>query len=257
MSAASHQLAYLLCATPRSGTTLLCDLLEGTGQAGRPQSYYRRQDMDRRARDWDLRPADFPDQAAFDGAYLSAVLRTGAAGTGIFGLRLMWGTVGELLERLAPLYPGTTEAARLTLAFGPLVYIHVSRRDKVAQAISLLKAEQSGLWHVDADGADRQRLAPSGPAVYDEDRIAELVDELVCDDAGWIAFFAKHRIDPIQVVYEDLASNPRAAMRKLLAAMGRPLELADDLTVKTSRMADAASEDWGASFRRARGLKAF
>ncbi len=213
--------------------------------------------MERRASAWDLRLADFPDQAAFDRAYLSVVLHAGAAGTGIFGLRLMWGTVGELLERLAPLYPGLTEAAMLTQVFGPLVYIHVSRGDKVAQAISLLKAEQSGLWHVGADGADRQRVAPSGPAVYDEDRIADLVGELICDDAGWNAFFAKHRIDPIRIVYEDLASNPRAEMRKLLAAMGRPPELADDLIVKTSRMADATSEDWGASFRRARGLKAF
>lgn len=250
MSAVSHHLAYLICATPRSGTTLLCDLLEATGQAGRPQSYYRRQDMETRARDFDLRPADFPDPAAFDRAYLSAVLAAGAAGTGIFGLRLMWGTVGELLERLARLYPGATEAAMLTQAFGPLVHIHLSRGDKVAQAISLLKAEQSGLWHVGADGADRQRVGPGGPVAYDEGRIAGLVAELECDDAAWTAFFARHGIEPVRVAYEDLAASPGTEVRKILVALGRPPELADNLIARTSRMADAETERWARRFCR-------
>jgi LPS sulfotransferase NodH len=33
---ANLQLAYLVCATPRSGSTLLCEMLRETGQAGRP-----------------------------------------------------------------------------------------------------------------------------------------------------------------------------------------------------------------------------
>jgi len=33
--------AYLICGTPRTGSTLLCDLLRATGIAGRPESYFR------------------------------------------------------------------------------------------------------------------------------------------------------------------------------------------------------------------------
>ena len=33
--------AYIICATPRSGSTLLCDMLAGSGVAGNPNSYYR------------------------------------------------------------------------------------------------------------------------------------------------------------------------------------------------------------------------
>ena len=36
-------LSYALCATPRSGSTLLCDLLADTGVAGRPDSFFRPQ----------------------------------------------------------------------------------------------------------------------------------------------------------------------------------------------------------------------
>ena len=88
------------------------------------------------------------------------MLQEGAGDTGVFGLRVMWGTVGELCERLSPLRPDLSGGALLESLFGPLVYVHVSRTDKVAQTISLLKAEQSGLWHVAADGSERQRTAP-------------------------------------------------------------------------------------------------
>ncbi len=34
--------SYLICATPRSGSTLLCGLLESSGVAGHPASYFNR-----------------------------------------------------------------------------------------------------------------------------------------------------------------------------------------------------------------------
>ena len=34
------RLSYLVCATQRSGSTLLCELLKDTGVAGRPQEFF-------------------------------------------------------------------------------------------------------------------------------------------------------------------------------------------------------------------------
>jgi LPS sulfotransferase NodH len=250
----SHQLAYLLCATPRSGTTLLCDLLGATGQAGRPRSYYRRQDILRHAAGWGLRPEGFADAGAFDRAYLAAVLEQGASGTGVFGMRMMWGTLAEFYDRLGPLHVHAEGRALLEEIFGPLVYVHVSRRDKVAQAISLLKAEQTGLWHMGADGSDRERTAPSAPVGYDADRIAETLGELEHDDAAWEGFFAQHGITPVRVEYETLAKSPQAELRKLLVALGRSEAAADEVMVRTSRMADAESRAWAARFRQERSV---
>ena len=249
----THQLAYFLCATPRSGTTLLCDLLSAAEQAGRPQSYYRRQDIERRALAWGLRVSDFPNPMDFDRAYLRAVLRDGADETGIFGLRIMWGTVGEMAERFSGLHPKATIAALFEKVFGPLVYVHVSRRDKVAQAISLLKAEQSGLWHLAADGSERQRAAPAAPVRYDADRIAELVGELERDDAAWNDFFARHGIAAVRVEYEALTACPRTEVQKILIALRLSPNLADNLAAQTSRMADGESDAWAERFRQWRG----
>jgi trehalose 2-sulfotransferase len=246
----AHELAYFLCATPRSGTTLLCDFLSGTGRAGRPQSYYRCQDMERRANAYGLQPKDFLNQRDFDCAYLQAVLQEGTAETGIFGLRIMWGTIGELAKRMSWLQPAATPVALFDEIFGPLVYVHVGRRDKVAQAVSLLKAEQSGLWHLAADGSERQRTAPAVAVRYDGDRIASLVAELERDDAAWSDFFAMNGIKPVRVEYESLDTNPRAEVQKILEALHVPPAFADSLKPQTSKMADAESDAWRERFLR-------
>src|SRR5205814_9813031 len=44
--------AYLLCGTPRTGSTLLCGLLRSTDVAGRPESYFRLPDEQAWADRW-------------------------------------------------------------------------------------------------------------------------------------------------------------------------------------------------------------
>jgi len=56
-------ISYLMCATPRCGSTLLCDGLEATGLAGRPREYFeelKETGVPRRPREyfWGLRSPD-------------------------------------------------------------------------------------------------------------------------------------------------------------------------------------------------------
>jgi LPS sulfotransferase NodH len=50
--------AYILCATPRSGSTLLCAHLRASGVAGHPQSLFRREDLQEYADYWRITGAD-------------------------------------------------------------------------------------------------------------------------------------------------------------------------------------------------------
>ena len=169
--------AVILCATPRSGSTLLCDLLTESGVAGRPASFYRQQSIAYYAEQFGVPPGE---GSAFDRDYLAAVRQHGTDDTGTFSLRIMWSSVADLMARLAPLFPDwATDAARFERAFGAPLYVHLSRRNKVAQAVSRLKAEQTGLWHRAADGSERERTAPAQPAVYDGARLAAFVAEAV------------------------------------------------------------------------------
>lgn len=242
--------AYLLCATPRSGSTLLCDLLAQTGVAGNPHSYYRREDILEWADEWGVATTPGPGSEAFERNYLDAVLRIGRGGTDVFGLRLMWGTLGELVERLAVLFPdASNQPARLAQAFGAPLYVHLSRRGKAAQAVSRLKAEQGGLWHRNADGSERERTAPPTPEVYDGDRLAAIFAELEADDAAWNAWFDRHGIAPLRLVYEELSADPRAALASMLDALGLDPALAAKTERKTARLADETSREWTARLR--------
>lgn len=244
---------YVLCATPRSGSTLLCGLLAATGAAGRPNSFFRAEDLRGWAEAWGLPPGLDPESAEFDRAYLPAMEREGRAGTGVFGLRIMWESLPEAACRLdRALGPSGDLPRRVEQAFGPALFVHLSRRDKVAQAVSRLRAEQSGVWHRAPDGTILESTGPAAPLRYDPDRIAELAAGLERDDAAWQGFFAAHGLHPLRLAYEDVSADPRAALGALLGALGLDPGLAGRVPIGTARLADATSADWIARFRRDR-----
>lgn len=247
------QSSYILCATPRSGTTLLCDLLSQTGVAGLPNSYFRSQNILEWAREWGVPPPHRPGDPGFEQAYLDAVLRAGTAGTGVFGLRLMWGTAPELRERLRVLFPDAADdAALFDRAFGKPRYIHLVRLDTVGQAVSRLRAEQSGLWHRAADGSDLERVEASAAEAYDRGAIGSLVDEIEADNAHWDAWFAENRIEPLRLTYEELSAAPQETLSRVLKALGKEPAVAATVQVKTAKLADQTSRDWAERFRRER-----
>lgn len=241
---------YIICATPRSGSTMLCDLLAGTGVAGRPASFYREQSIPGLARRLGVSESGPHDGAAFDRAYLDAVVREGTGDSGLFGLRLMWGSVAGLSRRLDDLLPGLpTDKARFERAFGSLACLHLEREDKVAQAVSRLKAEQTGLWHRAADGSERERTGPAQPPVYDANRLRALLEEVEHDEAAWDAWFGANGISPLHLTYEALAVDPQGELARVLAWLGLDPSRADGVPVTSSKMADAMSLEWASRFR--------
>lgn len=237
--------ALILCATPRSGSTLLLSLLDASGLAGRPEAWWRAQNRDEFAAAWSL-PRDGAGRWS-SADYLRAAVVAGRSGNGVFGLRLMPPTRPELLAELAALFPGAaTDADLLGRAFGRCRFVHLRRLDTVAQAVSRLRAEQTGLWH--RIGAWEERVpGQQGPPRYDEAAIAAFRDEAEADNASWSAWFEANGIDPLPVLYEDLAHNPPGVVSSLLAALGLPDP--GPLAFENERLADADSAEWIARFR--------
>src|SRR6476660_7881628 len=110
---------YLVCATPRSGSTLLCELLSATGVAGRPQEYFEDLQATGRPRQprqyfdgldapeaLELLAPTEPGAARLPGAFAARFPEVLAAGTtpnGVFGAKLMWGYLPDLLLGLREL----------------------------------------------------------------------------------------------------------------------------------------------------------
>ena len=171
--------SYVICTSPRSGSTLLCKLLAATGVAGNPDSYFHRPSISGWLEDLGLAR----DPSASDRELLEAIFRTaiakGTLDTGIFGLRLQRHSFDFFIKQLLVLYPGRSNCVEcFQAAFGQTLFVHLTRRDKVAQAVSYVKARQTGLWHAAPDGTELERLSPPQKPAYDASEIRTCVEEM-------------------------------------------------------------------------------
>ncbi|WP_051329327.1 Stf0 family sulfotransferase [Geminicoccus roseus] len=242
--------SYMICTSPRSGSTLLCRMLAATAVAGAPASLFFRPSL----QDWMTRLGVDPGTAATEpelvAVILRAAIRKGRSGTPIFGLRQQRLGFDFLLEKLATLYAAeASDRERIARAFGPTLFIHLARADKVAQAVSHLKAQQTGLWHVASDGSELERTAPHRAPDYDYGRIKDCVQTMTAYDRGWNRWFTQQGIEPVRICYDQLSESPIGTLRHLLDRLGLDRRAADRVEPELRKMADPVSRDWIARFR--------
>ena len=154
-------ISYLICATQRSGSTLSCELLRATDVAGVPDEYFeglRETGLPRQPRQYFEDPSvrdiaerltpmepGRPEQAGEFEQWFRYVLQRGTTFNGVFGSKMMWNYLDDFKLRMAEL-PGLDDLLfneQLKAVFPRLKIIFISRRDKVAQAVSLWKAIQT------------------------------------------------------------------------------------------------------------------
>lgn len=230
--------SYLLCGTPRTGSTLLCGLLRSTGVAGRPESYFRRPDERSWAQRWRL-PGGGDGTFGY-GDYVRAAVAAGSTDNGVFGARVMWGSLEPLVTRLGVVHPGLAGAdvELLTRAFGPLRFLHLQRGDTLAQAVSWVRAEQTGHWqHGDS-------VAPGHEPRFDAEQIRERIRVIDEHDAAWRQWLAAFDLEPFPVRYEDLAADPDGVTRGVLDFLGLPIPTPSAIAPRQHRQADEINHDW-------------
>lgn len=233
----SNFASYMTCTSPRSGSTLLCTLLAATGVAGNPASYFHEPSVDGWAAELGvtLRP-NWGERETLDAVFRAAIVK-GNGGTGVFGVRLQRHSIDFFHRKLALLYPGEpTDLARLRRAFGSTLFIHLRRRDKVEQAVSYLRAHQTGLWHVAPDGSELERLTPPGELIYDADELRVLVETMTGHDRDWNAWFQREGIVPVRIDYEVMAADPLGTPRDLPGWLGRDRAAADGVVPRSEKV---------------------
>lgn len=251
----AHFDSYVICTSPRSGSTLLCKLLAATGAAGKPDSHFHRPSL----ADWQAEYGIAPDPAAPERAVLGAIFRAaiaeGRGGTGIFGLRLQRHSFAFFTEKLAVLHPEPPgDVQRIRAAFGRTLFIHLTRHDKVEQAVSYVKAEQSGLWHMAPDGSELERLAPHRDPVYDGAEIRAAFETMTAHDRDWERWFEAEGIEPLRLTYDALSAAPPGILRQVLERLGISPEAANGIGPGVRKLADDASRAWAARFRAESGI---
>jgi len=274
--------SYLVCATPRSGSTLVCHALEETGVAGRPEEYFealRHSGRPRRPEEYFLGVEDQSirdhlgersvgsdpqprsplwSRAAYD-RYLDWAFETGTTANGVFGAKLMWGYFGEFVSLLRniPEYRDVPLAELMPAVFPDLTFVRVVRANKVRQAVSLWKAVQTATWREDQASANSASVEEDGSPPYRSfaeahrpqlrfhyKAIDHLLEHLLIEEASWDAFFEHSGIKPILVLYENFAADYETSTLNLLDRLG--LTCAEDFEFepRMKKQSDKINDDW-------------
>lgn len=223
-------------------------MLSATQVAGTPDSHFHTPSLDRWCEVYGVTATD--PKAQFR-QVVQAAVDIGTAGTDLFGLRLQRGSFDYLMQQLTALHPiAPTDTDRFAASFGKITYIHLTRRDKLDQAISYIKAGQSGLWHQASDGSELERTNAPTPFTYDRAAIAARMEHLTQLDTAWEGWFQNQEIRPYQITYDAFADDPKGTLAKLLTHLGQDPGRADTISIPTAKLADGISLDWADRFRR-------
>lgn len=227
--------SYLVCATPRSGSSFLCETLARTDMAGYPQEFFWEGFEPSWARRWDVSDPE---------AYLRSAMREGTSPNEVFGAKIMWSHLAYFVRRFLTDGEQSIPEA-LSRKFPNLHYVWISRRDTVAQAVSYSRALQTQVWN---ETGGRPVLAAD--PVFDFDAITRLIQEADAHNTAWQEFFIQHDIKPFHVVYEDFVAHPQAYARDILRFLGVPFR--EPLMLRSARLrkqADGLSQEWIERYR--------
>ena len=232
--------SYLVCATHRSGSSLLCQSLWHTAHAGMPEEFFSPKHSIRKAQEYGLTSPE----TNFAG-YVRDVIERRRTENGVFGAKLMWSQTphlheslgadrGKLYDRLQEFLPG-------------LRFIWNTRRDKLRQAISFLKAKQTKIFSSQQIHGGR---APAAAPQYDREKISLMLSRLEEEDRQWQRWFRVHGLEPLVVEYETFATDPETHTRGILSFLQIELPPGfQSYPLTQRRMADEINEEWCARYQ--------
>lgn len=220
--------SYIVAATPRSGSSLLCEGLSATSVAGFPNEFFA---PDFR---WMWRKAWGLEDSIGINSYIESALFHGTSRNGITAFKIQWMHAAPLAEEMGR--PG--EDALSALLPGAR-FVNIIRLDRRAQALSWFRAIATNEWW--------RFGAASGPPppAFDRAAVLSLEAHLQNQQNAWQRYFAERGIVPLTVEYEALGRDYRGEITRVLQFLGLDrLPAAAIPPPCLSRQADSVTADW-------------
>ncbi len=193
------RMRYLLCSSPRVGSTLLGQMLTDSCIAGDPLEYLNPNY---------LKAAMGRDKSVINLKSLCNFLEEKRTSpNGVFGMQIHWSHFNQFFKK------NTSSMSHFFLKFDK--YIFLRRRDKVAQAVSLLRASKTGLWSsLDEDQVGYGYIKDEK---FEPQEIARYLNYIISQDLSWIEFFKSTNRQYMTIYYEDLNDSWDLSGRKILS----------------------------------------
>jgi len=230
---------WVLATTPRTGSTLLSRALWATEQIGAPKEYLNPTQL----RDWEIRFAPPLSRMRH------AALRGPAVG--LAGLR-PWSEarVREHLQRIATHRSGPHGHVGLKVHHHHWArhlpgdrahrllphprWIRLRREDRLDQAISWVRARQSGRW------AAHRRSLGLGLERYSRRAITRALRDIDRGERGWDAIIGREPC--LELTYQALVDHPLLTVNRVLDWLDAPP--VSTVSLELRPQADARTERW-------------
>lgn len=230
---------YVICTAPRTGSWMLCTLLQRTRIAGSPTEYFGPSLYEEFTANRNLVHADDIRE------YFERAVARSTSENGSFGMKLTAQQTTIFVQQASDHRGLPYESLRdaLETEFPSIRYLYLTRMNKVAQAISFYRALTDQVWQLRID-----RPRPTKHVSYDHFAIQRCYQESIAADAYWEGFFAIHGIEPLRLTYEALEEDYEREMLRIEMYLGLSFSkpIAPPLTIK---LAGEESAQWEIEFR--------
>ncbi len=231
------QLPYLVLSHPRSGSTMLCSSLSLTRLAGTPIEY--------------LNPSSVGTYQKAKGpvplnTYFNEMVRRRTSPNGRFGMKLMPHQFTAAFQN--------SDSGGVSFLRSFKRFIRTYRRDKVAQAVSNVLANERKLW---TTTNPEDKLPERGFRRGDVVAITAALSYLVSAEQFWIDVIGRLNLKPvIEIAYEDLVADTRREVGRALAHIGVEMPTDEIPLPKTVKLAGEGSREIKRRYLEAIGLGA-
>ena len=211
-----RQKGVLILTEARSGSNWLGSLLDLTGRLGKPEEWFT--------------PAFGPEGGRpGDGrAWIDHALRRSSTGNGFFAIKLFVPHVFEFHHRYG------IDLLRWFRDHHDTLMVRLTRRDRLRQAISLVRGLQTRKWW--------SSTAPAGEEAYDFAAICRAVVRIDRSLAYWRSCETLYDVAMPEFVYEDLVASPAPFLDAVAAHAGIRIGAVPESPLKVQR--DRTTEEW-------------
>lgn len=215
-----------VCTTPRTGSSMLRGDIRSTNAMGDPREWFNMGPggrYEKSSDEWAVPAGDLD-------AYIAAIREHTATPNGVVGVKIFELHLSQLVKRgMLPAGPGRLRALAERFGSSDPVIVRLSRDNKLRQAISFVKARQTGKWGSQGE-AKRQ-------GKYDRKAIESAIYELIERENLWDRELeASGYSADVTLVYETLQNQRSEAILSIARALGLP----DAETVVGERDTDSA-----------------
>ena len=239
--------SYRIWFTQRNGSTLLCKGLEETKVAGKPGEFFNISQDTTLCEKYGVNSYE---------ALRDKLWKEGCSENGVMGIKHSFFTSRSTriysefadLKELSSIKEEDYEQL-LSDLFPNCQHIFLTRRNKIRQVVSWWKAIKNNQWHLEK-GEKVEENEAFFEANYDFDALNYLLKEAVMRECAIQAYFSRHQIQPLTLVYEDFIQDFTTTLKTILSYLNIDSSAVKFPEMYYQKTATDYSEIWVQRFRK-------